>query len=610
MDELNYIYVTTDEQLRRAVEHLSQRPLLGFDTETTSLDPYAGKLRLVQLAAHDGVYVFDLFALSPNGDTAHHEALEPLRRLLAATVPVKVAHNAKFDAKWVRRSLGVELAGAYDSRTEVGETVERGGLFDSLLASQLVSAGEQEDRHSLAFVGARYLGLDIDKTQQISDWSGELSHAQLEYAARDASVMLPLRERLVTELRAQSLGRCAQLEFECVVPVATLELNGIYLDSERWSEQLQFVDRRRRELASELQEFLSEESAQQSFFGPTRDEINLDSAVQLTRALTRLGVPVPDSTRNWKLQPLAHQYPVIAKLLDYRTVQKALTSYGENILREINPVTGRVHANFHQIGAPTGRFACTSPNVQQVPHSIEYRRCFRAPDGRKLCIADFSQIELRILADFTSDQGFIDAFNSGADLHRVTAAQVFGVAPEAVTKAQRDFAKGLNFGVVYGIGAQRFSMMTGLTVTEAEDLLRRYFANYRGLDAWLREAANKAVRERTAPRTVAGRLFRFNFDPEDRQATSAAQRAGKNAPIQGSSADIIKRSLRLLHDRLRNTTARVVNVIHDEIVVEADEQDAQEIAKVVEAAMVAAGSEYVKKVPVKVETHVADEWIK
>ncbi len=204
----------------------------------------------------------------------------------------------------------------------------------------------------------------------------------------------------------------------------------------------------------------------------------------------------------------------------------------------------------------------------------------------------------------------MDAFNSGADLHRVTAAQVFNVALDAVTKEQRDFAKRLNFGVVYGIGAQRFATMTGLSQTDAEDILRRYFATYRGLDAWLREAANKAVRERTAPRTVAGRLFRFNFDPEDRQAASLAQRNGKNSPIQGSSADIIKRALRLLHDRLKETSACVVNVIHDEVVVEADAEGAEEIAKTVEEAMCAAGEEYVKKVPVKVESQIADEWVK
>jgi len=326
--------------------------------------------------------------------------------------------------------------------------------------------------------------------------------------------------------------------------------------------------------------------------------------------LTRLGIPVPESTRNWKMQPLAAQYPVIEKLLEYRTVQKALTSYGQNMIELINPLTKRLHADFRQIGAPTGRFACTNPNIQQVPHAVEYRRCFSGyPEGRKLVIADYSQIELRILAEFSGDQGFIDAFRSGADLHRVTASQVFNVSLDQVTKEQRDFAKRLNFGVVYGIGAQRFALMTGVTVPEAENVLRRYFGTYRQLDSYLREAASRAVTDRQA-RTASGRLVRFRYDENDRQQISMTQRNGKNTPIQGTSADILKRALRLMRDELANSDAQIVNIIHDEIVVETTADDAQEIAQKVERVMCAAGEEYLNTVPVKVETEIADEWVK
>ena len=1014
MIDTDYKLINTPEALRSTVEDLRHHAVIGFDTETTSLDPYRGRLRLVQLSAPDGVRIIDLDRFA-DGDVKKNEALAPLRELLAAPRPIKIAHNAKFDAKWVKHTLGVEI----------------GGLFDTLLASQIISAGDTDERHNLEAVASRYLGETVDKAEQLSDWTGELSEAQLEYAARDAAVLPPLREKQIEKLKADALLKCAQLEFECVLPVASLELAGIYLDKERWREQLAVVEKRRAELAEQLQDLLAEESMQGSLFGgPTRVDINIDSHVQLTKALKRRGIEVPDGTRNWKLQPLADKHIEIKTLLEYRTVQKALTSYGENILNEISPVTGRIHADFRQIGAPTGRFSCNNPNIQQVPHSIEYRRCFRAPEGRKLVIADYcvalgtrvatrrglvkveqvnvgdevfledgsaaevsavisrgvlpvstvtlkngysltatsfhrirvldaageyvwrrihdlkpsdcvavqpgrglhedlpyvnlpesvsahfnnnrklitpkvadervatfmgyiagdgtlgknyvgwvvnlqdadvasllkawaaemfgievhergsyrgvadfglysvplvnwcseigvsksslpdflwrskpsvaaaylrglfesdgsvtdsetgkvsfsssreqlagdvhrmllalgipatlrqqkgtgpdkrfncwhvsivasglagfyervgfisarkrsklaalvarwtgktvvgnmpnlrhkaralhlsgearrllnntsslgrpvtaslasvieadypevagalglqhlieykqmflpvvsvnavgerpvfdlsvpgpmtylsdgfvshnSQIELRILADFTNDKGFIDAFNSGADLHKVTAAQVFNTSLEQVTKVQRDFAKRLNFGVVYGIGAQRFSMMTGLTLTDAEDILRRYFATYRQLDAWLRDAAQRAIRERTA-RTASGRLARFRFDSEDRQAMSLAQRNGKNTPIQGSSADILKRALRLLHDNLRDTSACIVNIVHDEIVVEVDADETDVIAKKVEDAMCQAGEEYVKKVPVKVETEVANEWVK
>ena len=590
----NYQLIRTSDELRNAIEKLSSQPVVGLDTETTDLDPYTSRLRLIQLATPDCVYIVDFDHFS-NGDNTNSDALAPLRRLLAAPRPIKIAHNAKFDAKFIKHNLGVDL----------------GGLFDTLLASQLVGAGDIEERHGLETVAGRYLNELVDKTERLSNWNFELSAAQLEYAARDAAVLLPLREKLIERLKSESLIKCAQLEFECVMPVVDIELAGFFMHKDRWLEQLGIVEKRRIELAEELQQVLAEESTQGSLFGgPQREDINLDSQQQLTKALNRLGIPLPDSTRNWKLQPLAAEYPVIATLLEYRTVQKALTSYGTNMIDLINPITKRLHADFRQIGAPTGRFACTNPNIQQVPHAVEYRRCFSGyPEGRQLIIADYSQIELRILAEFSGDRGFIDAFNSGADLHRVTASQVFNATLDQVTKEQRDFAKRLNFGVVYGIGAQRFALMTGLTVSDAENVLRRYFTTYRELDTYLREAANRAVNERQA-RTASGRLVRFRYDENDRQQVSMTQRNGKNTPIQGTSADILKRALRLLKDELAESNAQIVNIIHDEIVVEADAADAQDVAAKVERIMCAAGQEYLKTVPVKVETEIADEWVK
>src|SRR5580765_4021904 len=588
----SYQLVTTAEELRRAVDDLSTRHAIGLDTETTDLDPYTSRLRLIQLSTPDGVYVIDVNKFTD--DLQQGEALAPLRRLLSSPRPIKIAHNAKFDAKFIKYNLGVDLV----------------GLFDTLLASQLVSAGDIEERHGLAAIAERYLNEVVDKSERLSNWEFELSETQLQYAARDAAVLIPLREKLIEKIKSLGLIKCAQLEFECVMPVVDLELAGFFMDKQRWLEQLAIVEDRRGELANELQEMLGEGVAQASLFGPPRANINLDSQQQVTETLTRLGIPLPDSTRNWKLQPLAAQYPVVAKLLEYRTMQKALTSYGQNMIEFINPKTGRLHADFRQIGAPTGRFACTNPNIQQVPHAAEYRRCFMGhPKERRLVIADYSQIELRILAEFSGDEAFINAFKSGADLHKVTAAQVFGVSTEQVTKEQRDFAKRLNFGVVYGIGAQRFSIMTGVGVSDAEDILRRYFATYKKLDAYLRESANRAVDEKQA-RTGSGRLVKFNYDPSDRQQISMTQRNGKNAPIQGTSADILKRALRLLSDELRETSAQIVNIIHDEIVVEVDEGESQDVAQKVEHAMCAAGEEFVTAVPVKVESQIAAEWTK
>jgi DNA polymerase I-like protein with 3'-5' exonuclease and polymerase domains len=587
--EVYFQFIDNADALRKAMEELSKHEFLGFDTETTELDPYDGDIRLVQLAAADSVRVIDLKPFREKDGVRENPDLEPLRQLLEAQKPIKIAHNAKFDAKWIKHHLNVEL----------------GGVFDTYIASQLVSAGDTDHRHSLAEVVNRYLNQEVDKTQQVSNWADELSQSQLEYAAKDAAILLPLRERLASSLRQEELERVAQLEFDSIVPIVEMELAGVYLDKERWRENLSVIGKQQIELADALQETLSVGAVQTSLFG--RSEINLDSQAQVIESMQRIGVPIGDSTRNDILQNLAPHYPVVEQLIEYRARQKSLTSFGENILEYIKPATGRVHADFRQIGAPTGRFSCSHPNLQQVPHDSSYRRCFNAPDGRKLVVADYSQIELRILADFSKDQKLTEAFISGADFHSATAAEVFGVKPEDVTPSQRTFAKRLNFGVVYGIGASRLAYMTKIGESEAEQMLRRYFNNYRGLDNWLRSTAKEVVEKRVV-RTASGRMMRFRFDPTDPSATGSAKRVGKNMPIQGTSADILKRAMRLLYEDLRGTSAMLVNVVHDEIVVEAGASEAEGVKDIVESAMVRAGEEFVATVPIKVEAMIADDW--
>ncbi len=590
--EVYFQMIADGGALKKACQEFGSEEVVGFDTETTELDPFDGTIRLVQISNGRNTVVIDLNPFRNSGDLKSISDLEPLRKLLAAARPVKIAHNAKFDAKWISHHLGVEL----------------GGTFDTFLASQLIAAGDRDRRHSLAEVTSFFLGTELDKTEQISDWeAAELSQSQVEYAARDAATMVPLRAKIAEKLKEDGLRAAAQLEFECVTPIAEMELNGFYLDRDRWNKQLERVKNERQRIGFELQEMLSAGVAQASLFGVA--EINLNSQQQVTDALLNLGVPVPGTTQGWQLQPLAAKYPVVEKLLEYRGVAKSLTSFGENILEFVRPETGRIHADFRQIGAPSGRFSCSKPNLQQIPHGYEYRSCFRAENGNNLVIGDYSQIELRILAEFSGDENFIGAFRSGEDFHAMAAAQVFGIKPKDVTPEQRTFAKRLNFGIVYGVGSQRFAMMTGASQTEAEDIMRKYFTTYRGLDGWLRDAAKRAVDDRHA-RTASGRLARFRFDEDDQQQVASAQRYGKNMPIQGTSADILKRALRLLHDALKGTSAKLVNIVHDEIVVEVREDEADEIAESLKTVMVAAGEEYLKKVPIKVDIGVSQTWAK
>jgi len=590
--EVYFQIVTDAEALKNVIAELRRSEFLGFDTETTELDPYRGELRLVQLSDGRNTQVIDLRHFSGNGGPRGNPDLQPLFDLLEDKSVTKIAHNAKFDAKWVRHHLGCEL----------------NGVFDSFLASQLIAAGDTDRRHSLADVTQFFTGIELDKSLQVSDWSAnELSHSQVEYAARDAAIMRQVRDQVAERLKKDELENVANLEFECLMPISQMELNGVHLDVGRWRDQLEKVKIAQAKAADELQEMLSAGVAQASLFG--RAEINLDSQQQVTDALLNLGVPVPASTRGWQLQPLATEFPVVAKLLEYRGVAKSLTSFGENILEYIEPKTGRIHADFRQIGAPTGRFSCSNPNLQQIPHDREYRRCFTAERGNKLVIADYSQIELRILAEFSGDEKFIEAFVSGQDFHAAAASQVFGVKREDVTDEQRSFAKRLNFGIVYGIGASRFGMMTGLSLTDAENTMRKYFGTFRKLDEYLRNQARHILTERKV-RTASGRMLLLRFDENDRQQTASAKRYGINMPIQGTSADILKRSLRMLHDRIRGTSARLVNIVHDEVIVECSAAEAESTAALLEDAMCAAGEEFVKKVPVKVDAHIADEWAK
>lgn len=590
--EIYYNVVRDADGLKAACAELAGVRSLGFDTETTELDPYKGDLRLLQISTGAKTQVIDLKPFRAKGDVRTLPELQPLRDLLSDDKVRKIAHNAKFDAKWVRYHLGCEL----------------GGVYDTYLASILISAGEGERRHGLADVVQFFLGRTLDKSEQVSDWAADdLSISQIEYAARDAAIMPEVLEKLEERIQADGLADVLRLENECVMPIAEMELNGFYIDQERWREQLAKVTKAQEKAGSELQDMLGAGIAQASLFG--RPEINLDSQAQVTDALVNLGIPVPNTTRAWELQPLAEKYPVVAKLLEYRGVAKAMTSFGENILEFVEPKTGRIHADFRQIGAPTGRFSCSKPNLQQIPHEDVYRRCFRAENGRKLVIADYSQIELRILADFSQDRNFIDAFESGQDFHAATAAQVFGIAAADVTPDQRSFAKRLNFGVVYGIGASRFALMTGLSQTDAENTLRKYFATYPRMDEWLRMQAKNVLTERQT-RTRSGRLAKFRFDEGDRSSVGAAQRYAKNMPIQGTSADILKRALRLLHDDIRGTSAKLVNIVHDEIVVECDAAESEATAAKLDSAMRRAGEDYVKTVPIKVDIHTSDEWTK
>lgn len=534
------------------------------------------------------VFVFDCFKIGNYAKNFY------LRNLLEHDRIIKVGHNLKFDIQWSRQHLGVRKFGP---------------LFDTMLAARLLAFGDMSLKMGLGVVAKRFLNVELDKAEQKSNWAGELSEEQLKYAAIDAFSVLKLREIMVEQLRSTEQLVAAKIEFDAVDPVAKIELNGFYLDKEAWLEQEAIACGKMIEAGDALTNIISASMPQQSLFEGA-PVINLNSPLQIMRAFEACGVPVPidnkgnKTTRDYWLEPLVNDYPVVKHLLDLRGASKNYSSYGADFLRHINPVTGRIHPNFNQIGALTGRFACFDPNLQQIPSAVGYRKCFRAAEGNALVICDYSQIELRILAEFSGDASYINAFLANQDLHRALAAIIFRKPIEEVTSEERGYAKNLNFGIAYGIGAKRLAMQCKCTVTEAEKIISDYYAACASIDRWLRNAARQATTTFES-RTASGRLIKFSRDKD----LSETQRNGKNTPIQGSSADIIKRALRLLHDVLPDSQ-KMVHIVHDEIVVEVPESEAENVAQILEQQMVLAGEEVLKVVPCKVETAISKCWTK
>ncbi|MBD0354285.1 MAG: hypothetical protein ICV58_03805, partial [Rubrobacteraceae bacterium] len=428
----------------------------------------------------------------------------------------------------------------------------------------------------------------------------------LEYAARDAAILLPLQEALREELEKDGLVPVSCIEFDAVAAISEMELVGIKLDVAKWKELEKTVRGRRDEKALELEaQFPPPEGVLPlEGLGPT---LNLNSPQQITDAFRSLGVELAD-TRVWTLLKVDH--PAAKLLLEYRELQKKLGTYLETYPSFISPKTGRIHANFLQCRVPTGRLACTNPNIQQIPHEDEFRSCFVAEEGNVLVIADYSQIELRILAEVSDDPSFVEAFQKGEDLHRVTAASMYGVAKDEVTKDQRSAAKRINFGLMYGRGAKSLSAQLGTDEDRARELIDEYFANYPKVQRYLQNTANEALKTRTL-RTLSGRVRKFGDTSGLGSAERGAlRREAMNYPIQGAASDIAKLALGYIRQELKDLDARLINCIHDEFVVECPEDLAPEVSERTKEAMIRAGEEVLEKVPVEVEVAASREWRK
>lgn len=580
------------------------------------------------------VYIADCFALG------QREVAEALAGLLADPGVIKIGHNLKFDLAFIRQAIGRRLP--------------MQGLFDTMLASQLNFAGyyklekaekatkyelkEVYPAHSLADLVERHLGLKLDKTEQTGDWTRSLTPEKLKYATRDAAVLLPLWEIQNELLRRNGLERAARLEFDCLPAVVEIELAGMPFDA---AEARRLLEAKQAALKEKEAVLIAQAEAagfvpraKKSQGKKTRPRFNPASTGDILNCLKLLGHDVAD-TRDETLQDLVQAGCDFAKtLLEYRATAKQVNFLKEWLDKQ-HPADDRLHASYRQLNHnSTGRFSCSNPNLQQVPSRGEdgkvFRRLFKAPAGRKLIKADLSGIELRIMAFLAGDTTMIEAFKTGADLHRLTAAAIAGKPPEEISKAERQAAKAVNFGLIYGCGPGRLMESAkyeyGVNMSQEEAVKARdaFFSAYPGIAAWHKRQKNLRYHPEPHCFHLAGKGY-FDMSLVAVRTASGRKRVwpnygGKtaatitrlfNTPDQGTGADVLKAAMAIFYEVLLKAgweDVKLVACVHDELVAEAPGDLAEEVAGRLVAALETAGAEFISPVPVTAEVVIADTW--
>ena len=587
-----YEYITTQQRANEVCENeLKKADIVAVDTEGTALDPFSSTLLLFQIADKNKAYIFDARKIKD---------FSPVKKILEDSKKLKLTQNGKFDYEVLKVSLGIAMR----------------NIYDTMLAEALLNAGLSSNARlsSLKLLAKKYLDVDLKKEIRESFVTGgRITKGQLEYAAMDVLVLFPIFDKQYAKIKAESLTKTAKLEFAVLPVVGEMELRGININAEKWRRNLQGLKEKRDLLAQQIQNEVRPlyKNSQADLFGNMGNVINLNSQKQLLELFNdKLGLDFP-STGVAVLQKFPH--PVAKMLLEYRGYEKLLSAFGENMLSKLNKKTKKLHPDFFQLGAATGRFSCSNPNLQQIPRDATFRSCFSASKGYKLVNADYSQAELRILAEYSKDLVFVRAYKENADLHTITASQMYNVPFDKVTKEMRQATKTINFGLMYGRGAVSIGMQIGISSDEAKKLLDKYFSIYAGVKKWLDKAARTAVQKGYAE-TILGRKRWFvlpdKADPNYIREIGSIERAAKNHPIQGTSADMTKLALVFIQERFEKEGIKggIVHTVHDEIVSEVVEEQAEFAAKIQQEEMERAGKTFLREVPVVAEVTVSDVW--
>ena len=596
----SYETVLTEAQFEAWVGRIEAAELVALDTETTSLDYMQAEIVGLSLAVEPLSAAYIPLAHRYPGapeQLPRERVLERLKPWLESDAE-KVGHHLKYDAH-VLLNHGIRLGGM---------------AYDSMLESFVLDS--TATRHDMDSVAAKYLQVKTTKYEEVAGKGArQIGFDQVEvevagqYAAQDADITLRLHRKLWERLRATpGLERLySQIEQPLVPVLQKMEYRGVLVDAEMLRQQS-------RELAEAIAGTVAE--AHEAGRGP----FNPDSPKQLQEVLFgRLGIEPraktpkgQPSTAERVLQELArdgHELPGL--ILRYRGLSKLKSTYTDKLPLEINPRTGRIHTSYHQAVAATGRLSSADPNLQNIPVRTEegrrIRQAFIAPDGYRLLAADYSQIELRIMAHLSGDGGLLEAFARGEDIHRATGAEVFGIDREDVSASQRRAAKAINFGLIYGMSAFGLARQLGIAQQEAQQYVELYFARYPGVKRYMDETRQQA-RDRGYVSTVFGRRLHLpEINSRNFQRRQYAERSAINAPMQGTAADIIKRAMIRVDDWIERSgaDARPTMQVHDELVLEVAETAAPDIGAEVAGIMESAAS---LEVPLKVDWALGANW--
>lgn len=561
IDRSRYETLLTEADLNRWVEKLNQAKLFALDTETDNLDYMAANLVGISFALENGEAAYLPLQLDYLGAPKTLEkttALTLLKPILENPTIQKVGQNFKYDLTIFARN-GIDVQGV---------------AFDTMLESYVLNS---TGRHNMDDLAKRYLGHQTISFEEIAGkGKNQLTFNQIplekaaEYAAEDADVTMKLQqvlwEKLSKEPTLEKLFK--EMELPLLGVLSRMERRGVLIDSDALFLQSN-------EIANRLSEL--EEQA----YVLAGQPFNLASTKQLQEILfDKLGLPViqktpkgAPSTNEEVLEELAFSHELPKVLVEHRGLSKLKSTYTDKLPQMVNPQTGRVHTSYHQAVTATGRLSSSDPNLQNIPIRNEegrrIRQAFIAREGFTVVAADYSQIELRIMAHLSQDQGLINAFTQGKDIHRSTAAEIFGVALDEVTSEQRRNAKAINFGLIYGMSAFGLSRQLGIGRADAQSYMDLYFKRYPGVQTFMHDIREKAKAQGYVETLFGRRLYLPDINSSNGMRRKAAERVAINAPMQGTAADIIKRAMIQLDQKLQNDPdIAMIMQVHDELVFE------------------------------------------